>query len=455
MALWESFPVVVGRTMYVTTNTGQVLALDATSGQQLWQFTPQVNFLFATRAGDLQPTNRGVTVAGGRVYLLTYDDQLVALDANTGARQWSVEVADPRRGSIESSPPTYWNGRLIVGSGGSDAEKVPGFVAAFSAADGRRLWRFATVPRGAGGGRVWMPPTVDATTGIVYAGTGNPSPALTTTDRRGCENWVSGMVALDARTGALRWGAHEVCGDVWDYDGGQPPLVFDVHLNGRTVSAVGHANKSGTYWIRDAATGKALVPPRVLTSQTNPRPRPTAAGVTICPGALGGIAYSPAALSTATRTIYQPTVRLCMTYRTGTVNPNGPRVELGGGAAVVPHGMTASGSMVALNADTGTVRWRRKLPAPVVGGALATAGGLVFSGADDGYLYAFDATSGRTVWRGRIGLPFGTAPLTYRIGGVQYVAIVAGGSTVTGLTGTRPGARLVVLKLGGRPLPPR
>jgi glucose dehydrogenase len=116
--------------------------------------------------------------------------------------------------------------------------------------------------------------------------------------------------------------------------------------------------------------------------------------------------------------------------------------------------MVARGSMVALDADSGRVRWRRALPAPLVGGALATAGGLVFSGCDDGFLYAFDARSGATVWRGRIGLPFGTAPLTYRVGGVQYVAVVAGGSSVTSVTGTKPGARLVVLRIGGRPLAP-
>jgi alcohol dehydrogenase (cytochrome c) len=452
MAQWESYPVVVGRTMYVTTNTGQVLALDAGSGARRWTYTPRVDFLFGSRAGQLQPTNRGVTVAHGRVYLLTYDDQLIALRADDGRALWSVPVADPRGGTIESSPPTYWNGRLIVGSGGSDAAGVRGFVAAFDAASGRRLWRFWTVGPKRGGGRVWMPPTVDARSGLVYAGTGNPSPALTSGRRRGCEDWVSGMIALDARSGALRWGAHEVCGDVWDYDGGQPPLLYDARIGGRTVRAVGHANKSGTYWIRDAATGAPLAPSQALGAQTSPRPRPTARGTTICPGALGGVPYSPAALSAATRTIYQPTVRLCMTYRTGDRNPDGARILLGGGTARPPRGMVARGSMVALDADSGRVRWRRALPAPLVGGALATAGGLVFSGCDDGFLYAFDARSGATVWRGRIGLPFGTAPLTYRVDGQQYVAVVAGGSSVTSVTGTRPGARLVVLRIGGRRL---
>jgi glucose dehydrogenase len=114
--------------------------------------------------------------------------------------------------------------------------------------------------------------------------------------------------------------------------------------------------------------------------------------------------------------------------------------------------MPATGAMVALDAATARVRWRRAMPAPMVGGALATAGGLVFSGSDDGYLYAFDARTGRIAWRGHVGLAFGSAPLTYRVDGTQYVAVAAGGSSLAALTGARVGARLVVLKLDGRPL---
>ncbi|MDO8210589.1 PQQ-binding-like beta-propeller repeat protein [Conexibacter sp. CPCC 206217] len=454
MAQWESFPVVVAGTMYVTTNTGQVLAFDAASGAELWTYTPRVDFLTGAAAGQPQPTNRGVTVAGGRVYLLTYDEQLIALRASDGRELWTTRVADPRSGAIGTSPPTYWQGRLIVGSGGSDVLRTRGFVAAFDAHDGRRLWRFWTVAANRGGGRVWMPPTVDPRSGIVYAGTGNPSPALRGEDRRGCEEWVSGMVALDARDGTLRWGAHEVCDDVWDYDGGQPPLVYDARVGGRTVRAVGHANKSGTYWIRDAASGRSLVPPRRLVAQTTPRPRPSRRGAHVCPGALGGIAYGPAALDPDGRSIYQGTTTLCMTYSLGG-REAGPRVQFEGGDARVTPGTPARGAMVALDSASGRVRWRRPLPAPLAGGALATAGGLVFSGCDDGYLYALDARDGAIVWRGRIGLPFGTAPLTYRIAGVQYVAIVAGGSSIASLTGARAGARLVVLRLGGRPLTAR
>jgi glucose dehydrogenase len=434
---WESFPVVAGRTLYVTTNSGEVIALDAVTGRRRWSYAPEVDLLAGGGVGEVQPVNRGVAVGGGRVYLLTYDDQLIALRPRDGHPLWRVRVADPASGVVQTSPPTYAAGRLVVGGTGSDARGVGGSVSAFDARDGHRLWRVVTATHG---GRVWMPPTVKGDT--VYAGTGNPSPALEAS-RRGCPDWTSGLVALDLRTGHLRWGAREVCGDTWDYDGGQPPLLHD----GR----VGHANKSGVYRLRDARTGKTTTPPTTLADRT--APRPDARGRTVCPGALGGVAYSPAALHPTVSTIYQPTVRLCMTYRTGRPTPRPRSIRLGGGSAAPAPGTTATGALVALDARTGTVRWRRRLPKPVVGGALATAGGLVFSGCDDGFLYAFDARDGTTVWRGRIGLPFGTAPITYRIDGTQYVAIVAGGSATATVAGIRPGARLVVLKLDGRPLP--
>lgn len=436
---WESFPVVTGRMLVVTTNSGEVIALDAVTGRRRWSYAPEVDLLAGGGVGEVQPVNRGVAVGGGRLYLLTYDDQLIALRPSDGRPLWRTRVADPARGVVQTSPPTYAAGRLIVGGTGSDARGVGGSVSAFDARDGHRLWRFTTA---AHGGRVWMPPTVVGDT--VYAGTGNPSPALEAA-RRGCPEWTSGLVALDVRTGRLRWGAREVCGDTWDYDGGQPPLL----IGGR----VGHANKSGTYWLRDAKTGETVARPAPLAAQTTPRPRPNARGRTICPGALGGVAYSPAAFHPQLRTIYQPTVRLCMTYRTGRPVPRPRSIQLGGGSAAPAPGTIATGALVALDAGTGAVRWRRQLPKPVVGGALATAGGLVFSGCDDGFLYAFDARDGTTVWRGRVGLPFGTAPISYRIDGTQYVAIVAGGSATATVAGIRPGARLMVLKLGGRPLP--
>lgn len=438
LGLWETFPVVSNTTMFLTTNTGEVVALDATTGKRRWSYAPQVDFLAGGGGAEVSPVNRGVAIGAGRVYLLTYDEQLIALDARTGRRLWRTQAADTAKGYVATSPPTYAGGRLYLGSSGSDPRATKGFVAAFDARTGRRIWRTPTVAEN-GGGRVWMPPTVDARTDTVYAGTGNPSPALDA--REGCTRWASGMVALDARTGRVRWGATEVCSDVWDYDGGQPPLVYD----SRTGRAVAHTNKSSLQSLRDARTGALLAKPKPLVAQR--RPRPDAHGKTVCPGALGGVAYSGAAYDATRRALYQPVANVCMTYRTGTGGPAGPRVSLGGGSATVDRTTPTTGAVVATDADTGRTLWRRRLPKPAVGGALATAGGLVLTGCDDGDLYALDARTGAVVKRFPIGLAFGSAPITYRINNVQYVAVVAGGSSLAPLTGARTGGKLVVLKL--------
>ena len=168
LTLWETFPVVVGRTMYVSTNTAQVLAVDAVSGRVHWTFTPRVDFSSGVGDAGQSPVSRGVTVASGRVFVMTFDNQLTALDARDGHVLWARVVADARAGMWSPSPPTYWQGRLFVG-GASNRVGTRGFVAAYDAASGRPLWRFNTT-RATGGGDVWMPPTIDLAAGPCISG---------------------------------------------------------------------------------------------------------------------------------------------------------------------------------------------------------------------------------------------------------------------------------------------
>ena len=254
----------------------------------------------------------------------------------------------------------------------------------------------------------------------------------------GCE-WVDATVALDAKTGALRWGRSQFCPDLWDYDSGQPPLLFE----SRGHRAVGQGNKAGRYWIFDARTGATLATSPPLVPQSQPRPEPNRQGVKVCPGAFGGIQYSPAAFSPRTRLIYVPTVTECTIYRTS----RGRSAGTLGGTLSLARSPRPSGAMVALDADTGAIRWRHELPKPAVGGVLATASDLVFSGDDDGYFYAFDARNGQVLWRHNVGLAFGSAPIAYMVDGVEYIAVVAGGSSVALLTKAPTGGRLVVFRL--------
>ncbi|MDB5058310.1 MAG: putative pyrrolo-quinoline quinone, partial [Chloroflexi bacterium] len=408
---WETDPVVVNGVMYLTTNTDQVRAVNAATGKLLWQFTPQVNFTLAVAGGGGgTPTNRGVAVANGKVYLLTFDDQLIALQASTGEKLWSTKVANSSDGYSETSPATYWNGMLFVGSAESDAG-LRGFVAAYNATTGKQIWRFFTVPAPGqswvpkaghhGGGDVWMPPVVDPTTGLLYFGTGNPSPDLNNSQRPGCNPWVDATVALNAKTGKFAWAHTEVCPDVWDYDSHQTPMLFDVHYaNGTTVHAVGHANKSGLFFVYDARTGKVLAQSPHLGDYSMPHLRPSTQGVKVCPAGFGGVEYSPPAYSPATQLAYEPGLNNCAIYKLAPQSENNLHsvgaIDFGG--ATIPTGRS-SGFMAAVDTRTGKIGWKTSVPTPMVGGALATAGGLVFSGSENGTFYGFNSSSGKVLWK--------------------------------------------------------
>ena len=454
---WETFPVVVGRTMYVTTNTDQVQALDAVTGRPLWSYTPLVDFVAAPGSVSVDPTSRGVAVGAGRVYDLTYDDRLIALNARTGAVLWSRRVANPGLGDAENSPGTYWNGEVIVGGPSGDSGRR-GFVAAYDARTGHARWRTYVVPAPGhgwvpaagthGGGDVWMPPVVDPASGIVYAATGNPTPALRPSVRAGCDRWTDATVALNARTGALLWGHSELCRDAWDYDTDQSPMIFDLRMHGRVRRVVGDASKAGFYSILDARSGALVARTPELVRFSIPHAAPTRSGALVCPGIFGGIEYGPAAYSPLTGSVYVVGSNACDRYRaaspTAVADHRPGTDDLAG--TVVPVG-PVTGMIAAIDPASGRVRWRRALPSAAVGGVLATAGGLVFTGDDNGDLYAFDARSGDRVWTVAIGLRFGSAPIAYTAAGHEYLAVVAGGSGFVGGRHAPSGGRLEVFEL--------
>ena len=377
------------------------------------------------------------------MYEVTYDDQLIALDARNGSRVWDVRIDDPVQGYAEDSPPAYWHGELIVGGPAGDVS-LPGFVAAFDVRTGRELWRTNTVPggdgTGYGGGHVWMPPVVDPRSGTIYAATGNPTPAFTPGQRGGCDQWSDATVALNPRTGAIEWGHTEVCNDAWDYDTDQAPALFDVRVGGSTVSAVGDGSKAGFSSTLDARTGALIARTPELVRYTNPHLMPTRSGALVCPGIFGGLEYGPPAYSRWTGYVNLTAVQQCMHYR---------RVSGAAGSALggitTPTGR-ATVAVAAVDPASGAVVWRKSLPGPAVGGALVTASGLVFAGDDDGNLYAFAASTGRVLWRAEVGLRFGSAPIGYEIDGKEYIAVVASGSALSG-DGAPGGGELFVFSL--------
>jgi glucose dehydrogenase len=411
-----------------------------------WSYTPHVNFFGPVSGGGATfPANRGVAVAGGLVYELTFDCQLIALDARTGRLRWQVTVADPSQGYYETTAPAVWDGLVFAGSSGGDSG-ARGFIAAYDGRTGRQAWRRYTVPAPGhdwmpatgrhGGGAVWMPPVIDTATGILYAATGNPSPDFVGAVRPGADPDTDGILALDARTGRVAWFTSLVGHDVSDYDAASPPVLV------RAARAVGEAGKSGLFTLLDSATGRQLhAPARFVTIG--------AAGGVTCPGELGGSNYSPVGYDPGTALAYVSGINYCGNYIR-----DDPRAVAGHqagtpdlGGDVNPAQDTATGTFTAIDTRTGTVRWQRATPSPMLGGA-TVAGGLVFAGSVSGILYGFDAATGAIRWQRRFSAGFGSAPVVYATGGREYIAVVSGGAAITAINQLGPvGGRLYAFAL--------
>jgi alcohol dehydrogenase (cytochrome c) len=457
--LMESFPIVIGETIFVTTSTDEVIALDGKTGQTKWTYTPEVDFSQSTGVGGYGVSvNRGVAAENGKLFVLTFDDKLQAISQKTGERLWSSTVADPATGAYESMAPSVYDGKVYVGDSGSE-DGVRGFVACYDQKTGKKLWQFYTVPKagtgwvpkGGGGGTIYMPPTIDTKTGIVYVGTGNPAPVIIGAKRPGKNLYTDSILALDANTGELLWYHQEQAHDLWDYDAESPVVLFNAEIEGRRRRGVAEAGKNGLLFLLDAKTGKNLFPSVPFVKRDHSPP--TEEGTLECPGAVGGSQYSPLAYSPETQAVYVSGINICMVLKVTYENHNGEKQF--GGDRIVPEDTEKTGTFTAVSTIDGKVIWKHNMPTPMDGGATATAGGLVFTGDQQGILYAFDAESGKNLWQGNLKLAFGTAPVVYSIDGSQYVLVTIGGAALTASEELGEiGARVVALKLGGKELPP-
>jgi alcohol dehydrogenase (cytochrome c) len=435
-ASFETTPIVVNGVMYVTTptvsNKMKIMALDATNARPIWETTYSLGS-FQICCG---PVNRGAAAGYGMVYALTLDDKLLALDATTGKVRWMSTVADPSVGYSETMTPQVYDGIVIVGSAGGEWP-IRGFVAGYDAHTGKQRWRWDSTDPSTyagdsykrGGAMVWTTPAVDPKLGLVIFCTGNPNPDLNGTVRKGDNRWSDSIVALDVHTGKFKWGYQQIKHDVWDYDAVSNVVLFDVHQNGQTIPAAGEAGKVGWFFIVDRRNGKLIrkSDPYVAFSK-NMFSQPTAKGVVMLPGANGGAEWSPPAYSPETHYAYVLGMDQLMKFATHQDPYQPGRIRLGSAFSnVEPHGVQ-DGRFVAIDTETGKIAWTVMTPQPLIGGALATAGNLAFYGEGNGWFNAVDAKTGKRLWRFNLGAGVNAPPISYEVGGQQYIAVAAGGN---------------------------
>src|SRR5450631_2610947 len=455
----ETSPIVVDGVMYVTTSFSHVYALDAKSGAQLWHYAHKMSPITTYCCG---PNNRGVQVLGDLVYLATLDSKLMALNATTGEVVWSTDVAVPERGYGETMAPTVIKDKGRIGTNGGEYG-IRGFVKAYDAKAGKLLWTVNTIPESTVGvwatkdatgrdmhrdiqaekdqlaktgdpyqklgGGVWQNPAIDLATNRIYFVVGNPSPDLDGSVRPGDNLYTDSLVSLDLDTGKYVCHLQYIAHDVWDLDAVSPPVLVDVKgKDGKIIPGVIHAGKTGHIYVHNRKDCSLIRYSQAMVPQENMWVLPTKEGARMLPGANGGVEWSPIATDPGQGLAYAINLHQPMTYQVeNSPYPNG-KLWLGGAFKAIP-GEAQAGNITAVDYNTGKIKWQVKTPEPMIGGILATAGGLVFTGEGNGKFAAYNSSTGKELWSFHAGAGVNAPPSTYMVGGKQYIVVGAGGNT--------------------------
>jgi PQQ-dependent dehydrogenase (methanol/ethanol family) len=454
----ETTPIVINGIMYITTSFNHIYALDARTGEQLWHYKHKLGPVTVYCCG---PNNRGVAAYGDMIYMGTLDSKLVALDAKKGTLVWQVDIADPELGYSETMAPTAVNGKILIGTNGGEYG-IRGFVKAFDAKDGKLLWTFQTIPENSVGvwaekdatgrhmhrdiaaekaqlartgdpyktlgGGVWQNPAVDLETNRIFFLVGNPSPDLDGSLRPGDNLYTNSLVSVDLNTGQYVCHFQYIAHDVWDLDAVSPAIITTVAgPNGNPIKGVLHAGKTGHVYVHDARDCSLIRFSDAMVPQENMWVLPTKEGARMLPGANGGVEWSPMAVNPSLGLSYAINLHQPMTYHVeSTPYPKG-KLWLGGAFKVIPA-EEQWGNVTAVDYNTGKIRWQVKTPQPMIGGVLATAGGLVFTGEGNGQFKAYDAETGAVLWKFQAGAGVNAPPASYTVDGKQYVVVAAGGN---------------------------
>ena len=479
-------PLAIDGVLYFATGLSVVHAVDAATGRLMWRYDPEAG----AKAGKNLRFGwgvRGISSWQNKIYTGTQDGRLIALDAKTGGLLWSVATFDADYPGYISGAPRAFGGKVIVGQGGTTGASR-GFITAYDAETGKKLWRFWTVPgdpskgfeneamamaartwagewwKYGGGGDVWNATAWDAETDTVYIGTGSGYPwnrqkrSADANGDRGDNLFICSIIALDGQTGAYKWHYQVVPGETWDFDATMDIELADIEIEGKLRKVLLHAPKSGHFYVIDRVTGELIsaepfVKVNWATGIDKQTGRPVEAPgvryldgkmVHITPTALAAHNWMPMAYSPRTGLVYIPANHFEMGYgysdiaRAWTLPDD--RV-LGGAVDIMPVG-EATGSLLAWSPVLRKPLWSVPYPTYLNGGVLATAGDLVFQGSVDGWLRGFDARTGEIVWKFDAKAPIMGAPISYRVNGRQYISVL------TGLGMNQPAAAPAVMKPG-------
>lgn len=446
-------PIVSDGAMYVT-SANECYALDAGTGREIWHYQrARTKGLVGNAAGG---ANRGAAVAGDRLFMVTDHAHLIALNKTTGALMWETEMADWHQNYNATGAPLPVGGLVVTGTSGGD-EGVRGFVAAFDQATGKEVWRFWTTPkRGEPGsetwqgkgldhpsGSTWMTGTYDPSLDTVYWTVGNPGPDLIGDDRLGDNLYTDSVVALDAKSGALKWHFQFTPHDVWDYDAEETPALVDASWEGQPRKLLVQANRNGFFYVLDRTNGKFLFGTQYVKNVTwatgldaNGRPirvpnmEPTLEGRRVCPSLDGASNWYSTSFNPATGLYYVQTNDKCGIFTKVPADWEAGKGFMGGSFAPAPE--PAQRLLRAIDIHTGKAVWTLPQTGAVNswGGVLSTAGGVVIFGEDSGALMAADARTGSPLWSFQTSALWKASPMTYLFDNRQYVAVAAGSTII-------------------------
>ncbi|MFL5296845.1 MAG: PQQ-dependent dehydrogenase, methanol/ethanol family [Phenylobacterium sp.] len=505
----EATPLVVDGVLYTTTAWSKVFAFDAATGKPLWSFDPKVD---GRKGFDAccDVVNRGVAVWKGKVYVGTMDARLIALDAKDGHVVWQAQVADPQKPFTITQAPRVVKDKVLIGESGAEYG-VRGFLSAYDAATGKKLWRFYTLPNASGapdgepsdkvlkekaaatwpegqwkvvggGGTVWDSIVYDPQLNLIYFGVDNGTPwdQEQRSGGKGDNLFLSSIVAINADTGEYVWHYQVNPGESWDYSAVQPMILADLNIGGKPTKVLMQAPKNGFFYVLDRTNGKLL-------SAKNYVPVTWAKGIDMTtgrpienpearykqnvdlqqPGPLGGHNWHPMSFSPKTGLVYIPAQADPFAYQGATNFGYKPGAwNLGINLLANAGPLTAEqakavaasykGFLIAWDPVNQKAVWTVERPYFWNAGVLSTGGNLVFQGAAEGQFYAYDATNGKQLWSYPTGNGVIAPAMTYELNGTQYVALMVGAGgggqvSAPSLMPTRPRlpGRLLVFKVGG------